>query len=403
MKNNAYLLTLMMLIVPLAGCIDIDDSGENLDIPNLGIISASQNTNLLSGHSCNIQGGGSASCWGSNQFGQIGDGTTTDRHTPTTIDGFGSGRTAVGISAGGEHTCAILDDGSVSCWGSNQFGQIGDGTTTDRHTPTTIDGFGSGRTAVGISAGSKHTCAILDDGSVSCWGSNQFGQIGDDSVTDRLLPVSIDLNGNKSATSITSGAFHTCAILDDGSVSCWGHSAKGQLGYGDTEFRRAPTPTMSLGTSRSAIALSLGTYHTCALLDDGGVKCWGDNEYGQLGDGTEIDSYSPSSSVLVNVMRISSSGKHSCAILNDGSVSCWGINHGQFGDGSTADSNTPVTSEGFVDGQKAVEISTGGSHTCVILDDNSTSCWGRNDTGQLGDGTTKKRLTPTQIFTNDSA
>jgi len=350
MKNNAYLLTLMMLIVPLAGCIDIDDSGENLDIPNLGIISASQNTNLLSGHSCNIQGGGSASCWGSNQFGQIGDGTTTDRHTPTTIDGFGSGRTAVGISAGGEHTCAILDDGSVSCWGSNQFGQI-----------------------------------------------------GDDSVTDRLLPVSIDLNGNKSATSITSGAFHTCAILDDGSVSCWGHSAKGQLGYGDTEFRRAPTPTMSLGTSRSAIALSLGTYHTCALLDDGGVKCWGDNEYGQLGDGTEIDSYSPSSSVLVNVMRISSSGKHSCAILNDGSVSCWGINHGQFGDGSTADSNTPVTSEGFVDGQKAVEISTGGSHTCVILDDNSTSCWGRNDTGQLGDGTTKKRLTPTQIFTNDSA
>lgn len=296
-KNNAYLLTLMVLIVPLAGCTGTDDSEKNMDMPDLGIISASQNTNLLSGHSCNFQNGS-----------------------------------------------------LVSCWGSNQFGQIGDGTTTDRHTPTTIDGFGSGRTAVGISAGSKHTCAILDDGS----------------------------------------------------VSCWGHSAKGQLGYGDTEFRRAPTPTMSLGTSRSAIALSLGTYHTCALLDDGGVKCWGDNEYGQLGDGTEIDSYSPSSSVLANVMRISSSGKHSCAILNDGSVSCWGINNGQFGDGSTVDSNIPVTAEVFVDGRKAVEISTGGSHTCVILDDNSISCWGRNDTGQLGDGTTEKRLTPTQIFTNDS-
>ena len=170
-KNNAYLLTLMVLIVPLAGCTGTDDSEKNMDMPDLGIISVSQNTNPLSGHSCNFQ----------------------------------------------------------------------------------------------------------EDGSASCWGSNQFGQIGDDSVTDRLLPVSIDLNGNKSATSITSGAFHTCAILDDGSVSCWGHSAKGQLGYGDTEFRRAPTPTMSLGTSRSAIALSLGTYHTCALLDDGGVKCWGDN------------------------------------------------------------------------------------------------------------------------------
>ena len=392
----------MVLIVPLAGCIGTNDSEENLDMPDLGIISVSQNTNPLSGHSCNFQEDGSASCWGSNQFGQIGDGTTTDRHTPTTIDGFGSGRTAVGISAGSEHTCAILDDGSVSCWGSNQFGQIGDGTTTDRHTPTTIDGFGSGRTAVGISAGSEHTCAILDDGSVSCWGSNQFGQIGDDSVTDRLLPVSINLNGNKSATSIASGTFHTCVIVDDGSVSCWGHSAAGQLGYGDTEFRWVPTPTMSLGAGRSAIALSLGTYHTCALLDDGAVKCWGDNGHGQLGDGTGIDSNSPSSSILENVMRISSSGKHSCVILNDGSVSCWGINHGQFGDGSTADSNTPVTAEGFVNGRKAVEISTGGSHTCVILDDDSISCWGRNDTGQIGDGTTEKRLTPTQIFTNDS-
>ena len=338
----------MVLIVPLAGCIGTNDSEENLDMPDLGIISVSQNTNPLSGHSCNFQ-----------------------------------------------------EDGSASCWGSNQFGQIGDGTTTDRHTPTTIDGF-SGRTAVGISAGSKHTCTILDDGSVSCWGSNQFGQIGDDSVTDRLLPVSINLNGNKSATSIASGTFHTCVIVDDGSVSCWGHSAAGQLGYGDTEFRWVPTPTMSLGAGRSAIALSLGTYHTCALLDDGAVKCWGDNGHGQLGDGTGIDSNSPSSSILENVMRISSSGKHSCVILNDGSVSCWGINHGQFGDGSTADSNTPVTAEGFVNGRKAVEISTGGSHTCVILDDDSISCWGRNDTGQIGDGTTEKRLTPTQIFTNDS-
>ena len=144
-------------------------------------------------HTCAILDDGSVSCWGQNNFGQLGDGTTTDRNAPTQISSLGTDRTAVAITAGDFHTCAILDDGSVSCWGSNNYGQIGDGTTTDRNTPTPTSSLGTDRTAVAITAGGLHTCAILDDGSVSCWGSNWDGQLGDGTTTDRTTPTAIEI------------------------------------------------------------------------------------------------------------------------------------------------------------------------------------------------------------------
>ena len=134
-------------------------------------------------HTCAILDDGSVSCWGSNNYGQLGDGTTTDRNTPTQTSSLGTDRTAVAITAGDYHTCAILDDGSVSCWGCNNYGQLGDGTTTDRNTPTQTSSLGTDRTAVAITAGAYHTCAILDDGSVSCWGDNGYGQLGDGTTT----------------------------------------------------------------------------------------------------------------------------------------------------------------------------------------------------------------------------
>ena len=225
---------------------------------------------------------------------QLGDGTNTDRSTPTQTSSLGTDRTAVAITAGLYHTCAILDDGSVSCWGYNYNGQIGDGTTTDRNTPTPTSSLGTDRTAVAIDSGYFHTCAILDDGSVSCWGYNNYGQLGDGTTTDRNTPTQTSsLGTDRTAVAITAAVYHTCAILDDGSVSCWGWNIYGQIGDGTNTDRNTPTQTSSLGTDRTAVAINAGGIHTCAILDDGSVSCWGYNYNGQIGDGTTTDRNTP--------------------------------------------------------------------------------------------------------------
>ena len=383
-------------------------------------------------HTCAILDDGSASCWGDNWYGQLGNGTTTNsRNTPTQTSSLGTGRTAVAISSGDYHTCALLDDASVSCWGANLRGQLGYGTTTDRNTPTQTSSLGTGRTAVAISSGAFHTCAILDDASVSCWGYNDYGQLGGGTTTDRITPTQTsslgttinprtaalserDFDGdgvlnifdvhnnldNREIT-LTAGFEHTCAILDNGSVSCWGSNSDGQLGDGTTTDRNTSTQTSSLGTGRTAVAISSGTSHTCALLDDGSVSCWGNNRDGGLGDGTTTDRNTPTQTSSLGTGRtavaISSGSFHTCAILDDASVSCWGYNgYGGLGDGTTTDRNTPTQTLSLGTGRTAIAISSGGTHTCAILDDATVSCWGRNDFGQLGDGTTTNRNTPTQ-------
>ena len=202
------------------------------------------------------------------------------------------------ITAGSSHTCAILDDGSVSCWGKNRNGQLGDGTGEHRHTPTQTSSLGDNRTAVAISAGGSHTCAILDDGSVICWGKNNYGQIGDGtngSDDHRLTPTQTSSLGvNRTAVAMSAGGSHTCVILDDGSMSCWGLNFKGQLGDGSTnpsEDRNTPTQTANLGGI--AVVIAAGGDHTCAILEDDLAHCWGYNFYGQLGDGTTTDRHSP--------------------------------------------------------------------------------------------------------------
>ena len=253
-------------------------------------------TTLSSGsfRTCAILDDASVSCWGRNLNGRLGDGTSTSRNTPTPTSSLGTGRTAVAISAGNSHTCAILDDASVSCWGDNYYGQLGDGTNSGSYTPTQTSSLGIGRIPVAISSGVMHTCAILDDASVSCWGRNNFGQLGDGTYTDRNTPTQTSSLGiGRIAVAISSGYYHTCAVLDNASVSCWGYNNDGGLGDGTNADRGTPAQTSSLGTGRTAVAISSGDYHTCAVLDDGSVSCWGWNYYGQLGDGTTTNRYTP--------------------------------------------------------------------------------------------------------------
>jgi len=282
---------------------------------------------------------------------------------------------ALQISAGGYHTCALTSSGGVMCWGDNNYGQLGDGTTTDRSTPVDVVGLSSGDTA--IATGGYHTCALTSSGGVRCWGRNHYGQLGDGTTTNRTTPV--DVVGLSGVTAIAAGVYHTCALTSSGGVRCWGFNFYGQLGDGTTTTHRT-TPVDVVGLSSGVTAIAAGGYHTCGLTSSGGVRCWGQNTYGQLGDGTTTDR-----STLVDVVGLSSGvtaiaggGYHTCALTSSGGVKCWGQNvYSQLGDGTTTDRYTPVDVVGLSSGVTA--IAAGVYHTCALTSSGGVKCWGYND------------------------
>ena len=339
---------------------------------------------------------------------------------------LGTGRTAKAISLSVHHACAILDDDSVKCWGYNAYGQLGLGDKNVRGDEANEMGdklpkvdLGTGRTAKAISAGGAHTCAILDDNSVKCWGANAEGELGlgdlnvrgdnANEMGDKLPKV--DLGTGRTAKALSSRGYHTCAILDDNSVKCWGFNERGQLGVGDTNDRGGALnkmgdnlPKVSLGTGRTAKAISAGYDHTCAVLDDDSVKCWGENLSGELGLGDMHDRGGAANEMGDNlpkvslgtgrtVKAISAEHLHTCVVLDDDSVKCWGENlFGALGLGDTT--NRGVNGNEMGDSLLKADLGTGrtakaiasSGHTCVVLDDDSVKCWGENFYGQLGLG-----------------
>ncbi len=337
------------------------------------------------------------------------------------------------ISAGANHTCALLNDGTVKCWGENLNGQLGNnksGSGEKEVIPTATDSLGASKTAVQISAGANHTCALLNDGKVKCWGANSQGQLGDNTNTAKNTPIYVLHNNDgkngvaadeylSNVTQISVGEYHTCALLNDNTVKCWGRNVEGQLGNNDSgngkKETSPPTSAISLGTGKTAVQISTGDDHTCALLNDGSVKCWGKNEFGklgsQLGNGNASNQSIPFKvSSLTNAVQISTGGYHTCALLNDGKVKCWGRNgHGQLGDNTNNERNTPIYVLHDNDGKNGVaadeylssviQISTGEYHTCALLNGGSVKCWGYGWYGQLGHnepGPDKNKLIPTE-------
>jgi alpha-tubulin suppressor-like RCC1 family protein len=354
--------------------------------PAISAISAGQY------HTCALTTSGGVKCWGDNTFGQLGDATASNRTSPVDVSGLTSGVTAV--ASGQYHTCALTTSGGVKCWGDNSLGALGDGTNVNRPTPVDVSGLTSG--VVAIAAGYFHTCALTSAGGVKCWGYNVSGALGDGTTTRRSSPV--DVTGLSSGvTAISAGQYHTCALTNGGGVKCWGYNVMGALGDGTNVNRLTPVDVS--GLTSGATAVSAGGYHTCALTTGGGVKCWGYNATGQLGDGSTTNRSTPVdvSGLTSGVIAVSAGFPHSCALTSAGGVKCWGYNGmGGVGDGTTTTRATPVDVSGLTSG--AIAVSAGGYHTCALTTGGGVKCWGYNASGQLGDGTTTTRLAPEIIF-----
>jgi len=298
------------------------------------------------------------------------------------------------ITAGAAHTCALTSSGAPKCWGFNASGQLGDASTTDRLSPVNVAGLSSGIGA--IAAGWNHTCALTSGGALNCWGNNTSGQLGDGTTTDRTSPVNVTGFSSSGAIAVSGGYLHTCLLTRAGGVKCWGDNSLGQLGNGTTTNSLVPVNTVGM---RSGIKkISSGNSHTCALTSSNSVKCWGDNARGQLGDGTTTNNLAAVnvSGLSSGVLAISAGFDHTCALTSAGAVKCWGANtFGQLGDGTTDDRLKPVAVTGLSSG--LVAISAGNGFTCALHYTGAVKCWGSNVTGQLGDGTNNNQLDPVDV------
>ncbi len=395
-------------------------------------------------HTCAVLGSGAVKCWGINNAGDLGLGDTASRGdgpgemglSLPTVD-LGTGRTATAIAVGDYHTCALLDDAQVKCWGYNLFGQIGtdDGSIAHGDDPDEMGDnlpevdLGTGRTATAVTAGDGHSCALLDNGQVKCWGYNGRGELGLGDTNARgdgpnelgdNLPA-VDLGTGRTATIIAGGAHFTCALLDNGQLKCWGYNHDGELGVGATDYRGDGPgemgdnlPAVDLGTGRTATAISAGDGHSCAILDDGELKCWGWNASGQLGLGDisnrgdgpgEMGDNLPAVDLGTGrtPTAVSAGGHHTCAILDNGHLKCWGYNGwGELGVGDTNQrGDSSAAGHLMGDNLPAVDLGTGRGatmvtasqtdHTCAIVNQTRVKCWGYNADGQLGLGDTLHR------------
>ena len=395
-----------------------------------GVTAAGQ-LDLGSLFSCAIIGGGQVKCWGYGADGELGIPGATEigaTNTPAAVPpvDLGSGFTAKAISSGDYHTCALRNDNSVICWGYGLNGRLGYGNQNnvgDTETPGSAGAVSlpGGQTATAVSAGGAHTCVILADGKVSCWGYGFNGELGfgsfgtttGDNATDTPnLEPTVDLGGHL-ATAISSGSEHACALLDSGQISCWGYGGNGRLGYGGTANVYSPgdssavpptVDTVPLPGTDTASAISAGGAQTCAIVTGGHVYCWGFGFSGQLGYGSQSDvGSSPTNTPAqqpapVNLgpgntaVAVSTGESHTCVIIQSGQVECWGYGaNGQLGYGNTGNVGDALTDEpgqaGPVNlgaGNTAVAISAGGVHSCATLQTGHVLCWGYGGNGQLG-------------------
>lgn len=340
-------------------------------------------------HTCHLHSTGRVSCWGWNQFGQSGqpqEQTSIQESVVPTLEGITS------ITAGAYHTCAVNWLGQVYCWGRNNNGQLGDTTTYDSSIPVLVIGL-DGQRIVQISAGSMHTCALDANGSVYCWGSNRDGKLAS-SLDQFMIPQATKVEGLPTLiSSIAAGSSHTCVLDKESNLWCWGEGTFGQIGL--NPFKNSAVPVKAFSFSTMVTSIQAGWFHTCLLTIDGLVSCWGKNQEGQLGNAALISRADPVTPVGMgkDIKVLSVGGQEACVIKQDNSVFCWGKNnYGQIGDVTTKDRLIP---EEISLPEKVTQIYVGGSHACAMAETGTIYCWGANDLGQTGQYSINSLPTPT--------
>lgn len=373
--------------------------------------------------SCARSGNGQVRCWGYGAFGQLGNEATGDQYQPVVVvntTGSGPLTGVTQLSSGWSHSCVVVDGGQVRCWGENGEGQLGDGTRVDAFRPVVVSndtGTGALTGVVAVAAGEAHTCALKSNGQVRCWGDNSQGQLGDGTTTDRLRPAAVSSPGGTAnltdVVEVSAGGYFSCARLANGKARCWGSNFYGQLGDGTTANRLRPVAVSNMGGTgalKEVAKLSAGRWHTCIRLGNGQARCWGDNEDGQLGDGTTSNRTRPvavsnatGGNALQNVRKISAGTWHTCAQLSNGQARCWGANaFGALGDGTTTSRLRPVSvsdpaGTGALTGVSGISAGEY-RHSLALVDGDQARAWGDNFTGQLGDGTTTNRSRPVVVL-----
>jgi alpha-tubulin suppressor-like RCC1 family protein len=403
---------------------------------------------MASRNACALLAAGTVRCWGDNPAGMLGDNTGTalsrapvevcasgswsvpdlacrNAGVPSTLSGIEQ------ISVGGDHVCVLTTAGGVKCWGQNGLGALGDNFACGTVCPTPVDVTGLQSGVVAITSGWSHSCALVevnppdDDHRATCWGYNHYGQLGEGHLcSTHICPEPEQVTGLEEGVSqISAGALHTCAVLNSGSVKCWGLNVEGQLGEGtNDEYHPTPLDVCAPGESEpcaaflsGAAAVTSGLWHTCAAMTSGTAYCWGLNAEGQLGDGSvtssrvpvpvcAIDDSVPCADQLDTVASISAGWGHTCALQSGGTPSCWGsADFGQLGNGISGGTNDSVVPRNVcASGSGAAcpslggvtQVSAGFEHACARMQDTSVRCWGANDRGELGDSSPFDRLTP---------
>jgi len=342
-------------------------------------------------HTCGVTTIGDAYCWGWNHKGQLGDGTTgTDRATPNLVSG---GHTWTSVSGGRYHTCGVTTVGDAYCWGSDQYGQLGDGTTTDSSVPVLVSG---GHTWASVNGGGgDHTCGMTTVGDAYCWGFNNVGRIGDGTTTDSSVPVLV--SGGHTWASVSGDS---CGMTTVGDAYCWGSNQYGRIGDGTTTDSSVPVLVSGGHTWASVNGSGM---HTCGVTTVGDAYCWGSNQYGQLGDGITTDSNVP---VLVSGghtwASVTNGNDHTCGVTLFNEAYCWGKNaYGQIGDGTTGGGTwtwTPKHNPTVVSGGLTwVSLTNGNDHTCGVTTSDVAYCWGSNSRGELGFGTNTHSAVPVKV------
>jgi len=367
-------------------------------------------------HTCANSLTGQAYCWGSNSSGQLGVNSTVNSSVPVAVNTSGvlSGKTIKAISVSGNSTCAIASDDNAYCWGSNANGRLGNGSTVNSSVPVAVNTSGvlSGKTIKAISVGSSSACVIASDDKAYCWGYNDYGSLGNNTLVSSSVPVAVNTSGvlsGKTIKSIVTGSMSACVIASDDKAYCWGFNEYGKLGNNSTATSSVPVAVNTSGVLSGKTIKSLstgnGSQH-CAVTSEDKAYCWGWNGYGQLGNNSTTNSSVP---VAVNtsgylsdktIKSISSGDATTCALASDNQVYCWGSNAlGELGNGAATTMTSspipvPVLTNGVLSGKTVKALSAGFFGACVIASDDKAYCWGGNSAGRLGNNSTTNAYAP---------